>query len=102
MTVSTLFPRKRYIAESTQCVCGHTYGDHLARAPHGCKEDHPTKKGHVCACSAFQFPAGIFPDSAGTLYRDRTLQAAVSGVDQELHRALGNLPNGSGGFGSFD
>ena len=101
MTVSTISARKRYVAENTLCVCGHTYGDHLARAPHGCKEDHLTKKGHTCPCSAFQFPAGAFPDSSGIMYRDRALQAAVSGVDQELQRALGSLPGGSG-FGSFD
>ncbi len=87
---------KRYIPENARCCCGHTYGDHLAKAPQRCTEDHPTKPGHRCSCTAFTSPQGTMPDSIGTrLERDPVLSNVA---DREFQRVLGSIPRTGGGF----
>jgi hypothetical protein len=89
---------KRYVTESTPCVCGHTYGDHLNKAPHRCTDDHAVKAGHRCSCVAFQAPIGAFPDALGF-----EREPVPSGAARELDRVLGSIPRSAeGGFGSFN
>jgi hypothetical protein len=92
---------KRFVVESTPCVCGHVYGDHLAKAPHRCTEDHAVKAGHRCSCMEFQAPIGTFPDSV-SLAQDRD-PALAGAADHEFQRVLGSIPRSAeGGFGSFN
>jgi len=45
-----------YVGLETLCVCGHAFGEHRKRAPHGCTDAHLTRAGHACACEAFRLP----------------------------------------------
>lgn len=90
MSLTVLPKRKR--PESSMCVCSHPYGDHLAKEPHACKEEHQQKPGHRCACLGFQLPAGRVPtiEFQGS---DRTLEAARSGATIALQHIVEGLPS---------
>jgi len=85
---------RRFIPETARCVCGHTYADHLAKAPNRCTEGNAARPGHRCSCIEFKMPIGPFPDSLD-MARDRTLTSAA---DHEFQRVLGSIPRNSNGF----
>jgi hypothetical protein len=89
--MSTVSKLKRFVSETTLCVCGHPYGDHIAKTPHRCTEDSISRPNHKCSCIQFKQPVGPLPDSIAA-------EILSESADHELQRVLGSLPSATDNF----